>query len=436
MRSAKGTLDYWYGRLRKNSFKRKDGSTYTSREYQVYMSVGGKQQRFNLDSGNKEVAAEKALEIYMFSRSNGPAATLEKYRRKTTTKVENPTVGDLLREIGELRLIKAKTFTDYSRKLRTVVSGSLQIKSDKSRYDYFGPGNKLWRSKVDSIPLSQFTPDKIMKWRSAYLKNADQDPVSQRRARASLTSLLRNSKSLFSPKYTTHLSFKLPNNPFEGITIGGSTTRQYKSEVDFLKLAHQAKDELFVQLSDLPPINPNRIRMSKVVRNKEKSKREQFKILILCLGCGLRRSEADNLLWKNVNFRTNTITVEISVFGDVKGSSSEREIDADNSVMKLLRKFKKEGHGQFVLESDLAPKPEATYHYYRCDRHFKGLIKWLHKQGVKQRNALHELRKEYGSQVTEQFGIYAASKALGHSEVTTTARSYLEKKGHKSISIF
>jgi integrase len=436
MRSAKGTLDYWYSRLRRNTFTRKDGSKYTSSEYEVYMSIGGKQHRFKLESGNKEVAAEKALEIYMFNRANGPEATLEKYRRKSLTKSENPTVGQFLKEIEELRLIKRTTFTDYSRKFRTVVSGAFNIRSDKSRYDHYGEGNRLWRTKVDSIHLSQLNASKIMKWRARYLNGIERNPIAQRSAQATITSLLRNSKSLFSKKYTAHLSFKLPNNPFDEITIGGSTTRQYKSEVDFMVLAKKAKDELFVELSDLPPLEPRRMRLSKVARNREQSKREQFKILILCLGCGLRRSEADSLLWKNLDFKKNTIYVEVSVFGDLKGRSSEREIDVDNEVMKLLNKFKKEGNGQFLLESELIPKPEANYHYYRCEKHFKGLIKWLHKQGISQRNALHELRKEYGSQVTEQFGIYVASKALGHSEVTTTARSYLEKKGHKSISIF
>lgn len=400
------------------------------------MSIGGKQQRFKLGSGNKEVAAEKALEIYMFNRANGASATLEKYTPKKTDPVTDPTVGQFLAEIESLRLIRRTTFTDYSRKFRTVVSGVFKIPASKSRYDHYGKGNELWRKKIDSIKLSELTATKIMKWRANYMSRIAQDPLSLRRGQATMTSLLRNSKSLFSPKYTKHLSFKLTQNPFEEIVIGGSTTRQYQSEVDFMELAQKAKDDLYVELSELPPVEPERKRKSMIAHSRGLSKREQFKILLLCLGCGLRRSEADTLLWKNVDFKNATIKVEVSAFGNLKGASSERVIDVDEEVMKLLKKFKEEGDGQFVLESTLDPKPTAQYHFYRCDKHFKRLIAWLHKQGITQRNALHELRKEFGSQLTEHFGIYVASKALGHSEVTTTARSYLEKKGRKSIPIF
>ncbi|QYY35452.1 MULTISPECIES: tyrosine-type recombinase/integrase [Cerasicoccaceae] len=436
MKSSKGTLDYWYDRIRKNSFKRTDGSTYTSPEYEIYMSVGGKQQRFKLGTGNKEVAAEKALEIYMYNRANGAQATLEKYKQKKTVAVDDPTVGQFLEEIGRLRLIKQTTFTDYSRKFRTVVSGVFRIPADKSRCYHRGEAVKAWRNRVDSIKISDLSASRIMQWRANYLDGLEQDPIAQRRGKATVTSLLRNSKALFSPKYVKHLTFKLPQNPFDGLVIGGSTTRQYKSEVDFMSLANKAKEELYAELSDLPAIDDKQMRKSTIALNKALSKREQFKIILLCLGCGMRRSEADTLLWTNVDFKSNKIRVEATEYGDVKGASSERVIDVDATVVELLAKFKEEASGSFVIESNRKPKPSVRYHYYRCDHHFKRLIAWLHTQGITQRNAIHELRKEFGSQLTEQFGIYVASKALGHSEVTTTARSYLEKKGHKSLAIF
>lgn len=436
MRSTKGTFDYWRKRVRKNTFTRKDGSKYTSPEYEVYMSLEGKQQRFKLESGNKDVAAEKALEIFMFSKANGAVATLEKYKQKAATNTESPTVGDFLGEIESLRLIKPKTFRTYSTKFRRVIGGAFKIPAPNSRFDSQGDGNHSWRCKIDSVKLSELNANRIMKWRAEYLKQLPQDPLSQQKAHITLTSLLRNSKALFSDKYLRSLSLKLPQNPFDGITIGGSTTRRYNSEADFLTLAQKAKDELYIEIEALPPIDPDNHYNSTLGRNQIASKREQFKILLLCLGCGLRRGEVDNLLWKNVDFRNNTINVAVTTFGGLKGSSSERSIDVDDEVMKLLKKFKKESISPFVIESNRPPKPESAYHFYRCKYHFKGLIDWLHAQGITQTNALHELRKEYGSQLTEQFGIYVASKALGHSEVTTTARSYLEKKGHKSVAIF
>jgi len=44
------------------------------------------------------------------------------------------------------------------------------------------------------------------------------------------------------------------------------------------------------------------------------------------------------------------------------------------------------------------------------------------------RNALHALRKEFGSQICAQAGIYAASVALRHSSITLTREYYVDKK--------
>lgn len=73
--------------------------------------------------------------------------------------------------------------------------------------------------------------------------------------------------------------------------------------------------------------------------------------------------------------------------------------------MKLLKKIKSECSGAFVIESNVSPRLEAKYDFYRCNRHFKKLLTWLRKQGITKTNAIHELRKEFGSQLMEHFGL-------------------------------
>jgi integrase len=41
---------------------------------------------------------------------------------------------------------------------------------------------------------------------------------------------------------------------------------------------------------------------------------------------------------------------------------------------------------------------------------------------------LHTLRKEFGSIIAAEHGIYAASRLLRHADITTTAQYYLDKK--------
>ena len=59
---------------------------------------------------------------------------------------------------------------------------------------------------------------------------------------------------------------------------------------------------------------------------------------------------------------------------------------------------------------------------------FKKLIAWLRAKGVDGEKPLHTLRKEFGSLIAQQFGIYAAKEILGHADIATTAGHYLEVK--------
>jgi hypothetical protein len=63
------------------------------------------------------------------------------------------------------------------------------------------------------------------------------------------------------------------------------------------------------------------------------------------------------------------------------------------------------------------------------------LTAWLRGKGVKANKPIHELRKEFGSLVNEKFGIYAASRALRHSDITTSARHYIAKKERVTVGL-
>ncbi|MDA1278102.1 MAG: hypothetical protein O2960_29245, partial [Verrucomicrobia bacterium] len=73
--------------------------------------------------------------------------------------------------------------------------------------------------------------------------------------------------------------------------------------------------------------------------------------------------------------------------------------------------------------------------YYRCEPIFDRLNEWLRSKGVTANKPLHELRKEIGALVATQHGIYAASRFLRHSDITTTARHYAEHKARISVGL-
>ena len=200
--------------------------------------------------------------------------------------------------------------------------------------------------------------------------------------------------------------------------IGSSTTRKYYSTIEAPELVKMAQDELWI---DVPETNQNEVKAAK-------SKREQYKILLLALVGGLRREEIDVLLWEQVDLKNGKIHVRANKYYSLKTENSERMIDLPDAVIELLRTWRKETKGEFVIWSLTDPRPNTHYHHYRCNRHVQKLNLWLREHGVENKNPLHSLRKEYGSLICDQAGIYAASMALGHSDIRTTQASYLDSK--------
>jgi hypothetical protein len=65
---------------------------------------------------------------------------------------------------------------------------------------------------------------------------------------------------------------------------------------------------------------------------------------------------------------------------------------------------------------------------YRCDPVFNTLIAWLRKHGVNAHMPLHTLRKEIGSIITSEHGIFEASRYLRHADIHITSAFYADKK--------
>lgn len=79
-----------------------------------------------------------------------------------------------------------------------------------------------------------------------------------------------------------------------------------------------------------------------------------------------------------------------------------------------------------LLGSKAAPTAVPRWNRYRCEGHFKVMLEWLRAKGVRARNPLHTLRKEFSSLINQKFGIFAASAALRHSNIIITREAYVE----------
>jgi len=81
------------------------------------------------------------------------------------------------------------------------------------------------------------------------------------------------------------------------------------------------------------------------------------------------------------------------------------------------------------------PRNDSPRIFYRCEPILDRLNEWLRSKGVTASKPLHELRKEIGALVATQHGIYAASRFLRHSDITTTARHYADHKARISVGL-
>ena len=118
------------------------------------------------------------------------------------------------------------------------------------------------------------------------------------------------------------------------------------------------------------------------------------------------------------------IRIQPTRFFQPKSEDSLGDLPVDCEVMDLFRQYKETSKGSFVIQSKRPPLPTRPHQYYRCDPVFRVLAKWLRDHGVAGNKPLHTLRKEYGSLLTRNHGIHAASRALRHADLRTTSEYY------------
>jgi integrase len=214
---------------------------------------------------------------------------------------------------------------------------------------------------------------------------------------------MRCARSLFTADVLPALKVKLPPNPFAGVKLKDPGAQRYHSEVSAEWLLACAERELRTQNS------------------------QQYLALFLSLWAGLRRKEADLLTWEQIDFGQGQISIRRTAHFEPKTEESQRVIDLPAEAVDVLRTFKKGSKSEFVMEG-AQPNPASTYDYYRCDCTWRDLHDWLRSKGVRQKKAIHALRKESGSLIASTFGIEAARQHLGHRDIRTTSSHYVEKK--------
>ena len=397
---GKTDVRYWQDAVFLPEYRIK-GKKVAVRDWHVRIQWRGRRETFNLKTSNKAAAAAKARDVYTMLVGAGWDATLVKFKPDVAPKSVS-TIGDFLNELRGHWSGKPKTFEDYCRSFRTILSQIFGIKGGREKFDYLKGGRDAWIAKIDRIKLADVTPDKVNKWRIAFVKEAGGNPVKQRRARITWNSLMRQAKSLFASELLRHVAMHKPEKlPFDGVAFYKRESMRYHSKVDIEALISDAVHEL---------------------------PQEQLKIFLLATMVGLRRAEIDRLQWDAFQWRKGVIRIETTEHSTPKTSDSAGDVPIDKELAALFLGWHAKATGLFVIESDVEPRTGTSYAHYRAQSHFDALIKWLKSKGVTAIKPLHELRKEFGSQLCAKSGIYAASRALRHADIAITAQHYVDQK--------
>lgn len=408
MSLSKMDVKYWQGTIFRPGYVR-DGKRHRVNDWSVKIQHAGRRETFSLGTPNKTAAAADAKNIYLCIRGKGWDAARAQFKKKGSTSGSVINVGEFIDSARPKFGGRPKTFEDYARAFRTIVAGIFGIDGGREKFDYRSGGRNRWLQRIHKIRLSDVTPDRIQKWKIAFIRKAGNDPRRNRAAKISVNSLIRQAKSLFAPDLLKFVPVE-PGlaKPFEGIRFEPRQSMRYQSGFDIKKLIQQAQEELPV---------------------------EQFKIFLLASMAGLRRSEIDKLPWNAFRWDTGLIRIEATEHFHPKSEDSIGDVEVDTELLGVFRGYRAKATSEFVIESPVAPRAGVGYSHYRCQELFDALVQWLRTHGVDTTTPLHTLRKEFGSQICARDGIYAASTALRHADIAITSQHYLDKKRRVTVGL-
>jgi integrase len=400
--------EYWKARLFRPTYTR-DGQVCEVNDLAVRIQHGGRRETFTLATTNKDAAAIKARDIWTTVKGAGWDAAIAKFKpdQDTAPKVD-VTVGDLLEAVKRAADLRPRTFQNYANCIRTIVADAFGIRPAKgtSKFDYRAGGHQEWVLKIDAIKLARLTAERITEWQRERVANAGKSEIAKASARRTCNSYVRCARSLFSPRIVRNLKqLTLPEpHPFAGVELLETGSMKYVSRIHPATLVAAAKSEL------------------------KKKDPEAYKAFLLALFAGMRKAEIDLAEWSMVDFGKEVIRLQETEWLHLKTRDSAADITVEEQFFDELRGFMRKGEGPFVLKSNRPPRNDSVRTYYRCEETFDRLNAWLRSKGIKSNKPLHELRKEVGAIVATTLGIYAASRYLRHSDITTTARHYADHK--------
>ncbi len=418
VRSGVNTTAYWKGRLFRNSYRDRTGKTVEMPEWYARFRHEGITKRVRLRSADKDQAAEDALRLSHRLEAEGWMAVTDRQARVP----KSPSIDefcDLYRKAAASmeRVPRPVSVNLYCRCLRLVC-----------RY-------------AGVRELRQLTPEAIEHARDLYRAEARKSRREDAGIQNTLSKVLRNAAACFSREACAILSRNGLDveNPFEGIrrtqeiqpvyALPEADVERIWQELPLLRDGNpKAEDPNQRKLGRKKPPAPAAAREAVDFRKPYPA---SYAAVLLALGAGLRANEIDKARWSWFRFgKKDECFLIIGPETDFrpKGGSA-RSIKIPYDLFSALEATRHDKASPYVLggQETVAPSVLAS-ESYRCRDALAIANAWLRARGIesekKRGNPLHRLRKQFGSFVATEFGLFAAQKALGHSSPTVTSKYY------------
>ena len=224
----------------------REGVAHTVTDWAAKIQHAGRRETFSLATANRTAAAATAKKIYLSLHANGWEKTLETFKPKAKGASKTATtVGEFIECAIDSAGGRIKTVEGYCRSFRTIVSNIFEIDGGAAKFNYrAGGGREKWVAKIHAVKLREVTPDKIQKWKVAFLRRAGTDPLKRRAARISVNSLMRQAKSLFAPEMMKFVRLDICGTPFDGVSFEKRQSMRYRSSFDVEEMIGRAQEEL------------------------------------------------------------------------------------------------------------------------------------------------------------------------------------------------
>ena len=400
---SKFSPKFWETRIFRPTYTR-DGQRCQVQEWWARIQSAGRREAVSLATNDRQEAGRKAARLYQRVKAAGWDVALAEFAPDRATAKGVPTLGDFITAASAAKAadVSPRTLRDYGNACRHLVAMGFGIKADPSRFDYRTGGLAAWNGKIDRIRLDRITAAKIQAAVNKRIADARTNPIHEKRTRFTLASFVRQAKALFNADMKGQ--FADAPNPFADVSAPTPRPSRYQSTVDAGALLRDAKAEL------------------------AEGDAEAYKAFLLAIGAGLRKGEIDSLQWQHIDAKAGVIRVLTTDVSSPKTDSSEGEVFVDAGLIAELDQFRAGATSLFVLESKMPPRAGLSFDYYRAEKAFDRLAKWLRSKGMLALKPIHALRKEFGSLVNQSSDIHTASRQLRHSGIAITSAFYADNR--------